>query len=79
MLQDRILGKQGHLSNADCAALISHLHHQNLKHAYLAHLSKECNADIVALQTVQKLLESKQQQLSLSIAHQDQISQTVLF
>ena len=79
MLKQRILGKQGHLSNEDCAALLTQIHHPDLKHVYLAHLSGECNAAEVALQVVMDALAAKHKSVKLSIAHQDKISEAVLF
>jgi phosphoribosyl 1,2-cyclic phosphodiesterase len=79
MLKQRILGKQGHLSNEDCAALLTHLYHPKLKFVYLAHLSGECNAEEVALQVVSEALVAKNQQVELSIAYQDKISQPIYF
>jgi phosphoribosyl 1,2-cyclic phosphodiesterase len=77
MLKRRILGKQGHLSNEECALLINALTHPKLKHIYLAHLSSECNAHEVAMQKVLEKL--KQKDLSLSIAFQDKVSKIISF
>ena len=79
VLKQRILGRQGHLSNEDCAILLTQIHHPDLKHVYLAHLSGECNAAEVALQVVTDALRSNNQSVSLSIAHQDQISKAIIF
>lgn len=78
-LKQRILGKQGHLSNEDCAMLISKVMHENLKHVHLAHLSGECNTDEVALKVVQELIASHPYKVDLSIAHQDRVSKPVFF
>lgn len=48
-LKQRILGRQGHLSNADCAALISR---SGARSVILAHLSAENNRPDLALETV---------------------------
>lgn len=42
-LKCRILGERGHLSNEDSGRLLCRLLHDNLKHIFLAHLSKENN------------------------------------
>ena len=42
-LKQRILGKQGHLSNESCGRLLSKIVHDDLKKVYLGHLSKENN------------------------------------
>lgn len=78
-LKERILGKQGHLSNEDCAMLISKVMHKNLKHVHLAHLSDECNTDEVALNVVREFLASHPYQVDVSVAHQDRVSKPVLF
>jgi phosphoribosyl 1,2-cyclic phosphodiesterase len=73
----RVLGKQGHLSNEDCAKLLKLIYHPGLKHVHLAHLSSECNAPEVALEVVRQMLEEKQ--LDISIAYQDKVSRAILF
>lgn len=79
MLKQRILGKQGHLSNEDCAALITSIFHDGLKHVHLAHLSSECNAEEVALKIVGETLTVNRQSVELSIAYQDKVSKAVFF
>lgn len=75
--KQRVLGRQGHLSNEDCASLIERLMHDNLKKIYLAHLSEECNAPDAALNTVRRVLGSKD--IELTIAHQNKVSSPTLF
>lgn len=74
--KERVLGRQGHLSNDQCAQLLRELIHPNLKHVHLAHLSSECNAPQVALEIVGKELTDK---MGLSIAFQDQPSKAIHF
>ena len=74
-LKQRILGKQGHLSNEQCAELLVSLYHPGLKHVHLAHLSTECNSEEVALQVVGGAMK---QPIDLSIARQDAISKCIL-
>lgn len=76
-LKQRILCKQGHLSNEDCAALLASILHPGLKHIHLAHLSSECNAAELALQIVKEVL--KDHAVDVSIAHQDKISKPIYF
>lgn len=78
-LKQRILGKQGHLSNEECAALLSSILHPGLKHVHLAHLSSECNTEEVALKIVTEHLSAKNQFVELSIAYQDKISKAIDF
>ncbi len=77
ILKQRILGRQGHLSNQDCAALLKEIMHLGLKHVHLAHLSSECNTEEVALNVVQGIL--KEPSVTLSIAYQDKNSQPIFF
>lgn len=79
MLKQRILSKQGHLSNEDCAALLAQVHHPKLKHVHLAHLSNECNAEEIALRIVTEALAAIGQSVELSIAYQDKISKPIYF
>jgi len=42
-LKQRILGRHGHLSNEAAAEAAAQIMSANLRHLYLAHLSRECN------------------------------------
>lgn len=53
-LKQRILGRQGHLSNDDAAELLAELSKGRVRHALLAHLSSDCNDAGLALRTVQR-------------------------
>ncbi len=74
--KQRVLSRQGHLSNAQCAELLEAVRHKGLKHVHLAHLSSECNAPERALMAVQ---EKWRGEIPLSIAFQDCVSHPVLF
>ncbi len=74
--KQRVLGRQGHLSNEMCAKLLKEIKHPQLKHVYLAHLSSECNHPDVALQKVREHLE---EHVSLSIAYQEKVSRAIVF
>jgi len=56
-LKQRILGRQGHLSNEHAADLIADLAGPGLEHIFLAHLSEQCNLASLALQTVTQRLD----------------------
>jgi phosphoribosyl 1,2-cyclic phosphodiesterase len=56
-LKQRILGRQGHLSNEHAADLIADLAGPGLEHIFLAHLSEQCNDAGLALKTVTQRLE----------------------
>jgi phosphoribosyl 1,2-cyclic phosphodiesterase len=77
--KQRVLSRQGHLSNEECATLLAHILHEHLKHVHLAHLSSECNAPEVALKMVQEKMREKGRELACSIAYQDKISKPVHF
>jgi phosphoribosyl 1,2-cyclic phosphodiesterase len=78
-LKQRILGKTGHLSNEECAILLSAIYHPALKHVHLAHLSQECNAEEVAMRVVTDYLAQNQQSVELSIAYQNRLSKPIFF
>lgn len=75
----RVLGRQGHLSNSACAELITKIHHKDLKHIYLAHLSSECNDPEVALKTVGDYMGKHGMSTPTSIAFQDKVSKKIEF
>ncbi len=79
ILKQRILGKQGHLSNEQCANLLTCLVHAKLKHVHLAHLSGECNTEETALRVVQNALTQQGQSIDLSIAYQGRVSKRIIF
>ena len=74
--KQRVLSRQGHLSNQQCAELLAEIAHPNLKHIHLAHLSEECNHPDRALEVIRCSLTSP---IPLSIALQHQISASVVF
>ncbi len=51
-LKQRILGRQGHLSNETAAALLADIAGDTLQQVFLAHLSRECNRLDLALHIV---------------------------
>lgn len=77
--KQRVLSRQGHLSNEQCAELIGEIAHPGLKHIHLAHLSQECNNPQLALDIILKKLQELGYQIETSIAFQDSISRPVLF
>jgi phosphoribosyl 1,2-cyclic phosphodiesterase len=72
--KNRVLGKNGHLSNEACGHLLQEIAHDGLKHVHLAHLSSECNTHETCLTTITEALESQGIELNLSIAYQDKVS-----
>jgi len=70
--KQRVLWRQGHLSNDAAAELLTEVLHDKLLYVYLAHLSEECNNPDVALKKAQDVLKGSQAQVS--IAHQKEES-----
>lgn len=56
LLKQRILSKNGHLSNDDCADTISKLTKTGTKHFVLAHLSQDNNTPELAFECTEKAL-----------------------
>lgn len=77
--KQRVLSRQGHLSNQACAELLEEILHPGLKHVHLAHLSSECNSPDLALKITLEKLSEKGKGVQVSIAHQDCISRPILF
>lgn len=77
--KQRVLSRQGHLSNEECAKLIEQVYHDGLKHVHLAHLSSECNAPELALKIISDKLKSLQAKTEVSIAFQEVCSRAILF
>lgn len=75
--KQRVLSRQGHLSNEACAELLNEIKHCGLKHVYLAHLSEECNHPKKALEYSEKSLQSHS--CTLSVAMQHEVSEPVHF
>jgi phosphoribosyl 1,2-cyclic phosphodiesterase len=75
----RVLSRQGHLSNGECADLLELIYHGGLRHVHLAHLSSECNSPELALKTIADKLQSLQAQTEVSIAYQERLSRHILF
>lgn len=55
-LKQRIAGRSGHLSNDDAAELVTEAAAPALRQIFLAHLSCECNAPHLALESVREAL-----------------------
>lgn len=55
-LKQRILGRQGHLSNRSAAQLLCEVASPQLRKVYLAHLSQDCNRHDLALETSTRAL-----------------------
>lgn len=71
LYKQRVLGRQGHLSNDSAAELLKAVSHPGLKQIYLAHLSSECNNPELALKKARAVLPDS---ISITIAHQEIVS-----
>jgi phosphoribosyl 1,2-cyclic phosphodiesterase len=72
VVQRRIAGSSGHLSNRAAAELLADLHHPGLAVVVLAHLSERCNTAAAARFEVGRLLRRVKFRGSLHVADQDQ-------
>ena len=70
--KQRVLGRQGHLSNDASLALLKELMHPELKHVYFAHLSEECNSPDLLMEKAAKVMQDHP--ATRSIAWQDKVS-----
>lgn len=77
--KQRVLSRNGHLSNEDCGRILADVAHSNLKHVHLAHLSSECNTPDAAMATVKGILKEKGIDLEICCAPQDKISKAIQF
>jgi phosphoribosyl 1,2-cyclic phosphodiesterase len=72
VVQRRIAGSAGHLSNRAAAELLTQLHHPGLSIVVLAHLSQQCNTAAEARATVAPALRRAGFRGVLHVADQDQ-------
>ena len=76
-LKQRILGRQGHLSNRAAAELLAEIAGPALQRVFLAHLSAECNEPGLALRAVRESLDQKgHTHVALSMTWPDRVSET---
>lgn len=71
VVQQRIAGNKGHLSNEAGADLAAEMAHRGLAHVILAHLSRRCNEPALALRAVRQALRRTRFQGSIHAASQD--------
>lgn len=75
--KQRVLSRQGHLSNEQAAELLLDVLHPKLKKIYLAHLSSECNHPEVALKAAREALEKGGLETDLVVAYQEKVSELI--
>jgi phosphoribosyl 1,2-cyclic phosphodiesterase len=79
-LKQRILGRHGHLSNVAAADAAVEIMSDNLKHLYLAHLSRECNDPQLAMRVMTERLEQVgANHVQIQLAAQDVPCRTLEF
>ena len=79
-LKQRILGRGGHLSNDDCAALVCEAAAAGVRRVTLCHLSKENNTPaLAACAVLSALSEAGCDEVRVTVAPPDRASQPYLF
>ena len=71
VVQRRIAGSAGHLSNRAAGQLLAELHHPGLSVIVLAHLSQQCNTAAVARAEVRRALHRVRFRGVIHVAEQD--------
>ncbi|MGL4868206.1 MAG: MBL fold metallo-hydrolase, partial [Cetobacterium sp.] len=78
-LKARVKGRNGHLSNTDCARFLCEMYHENMKKIYLAHMSQESNNPKIALSEVLEELSKNNIEIPVEIAGQDLTTEMIIF
>jgi len=74
-LKQRIMGRQGHLSNQLAAEVVAEIAGPELQCVFLAHLSKDCNRQELAVKTAREMLiEAGHSHVAVSCAFPDRVS-----
>ncbi|MFC2140334.1 MBL fold metallo-hydrolase [Candidatus Auribacterota bacterium] len=76
-LKQRIMGRQGHLSNIVAANLLADVMHDDLQEIFLVHLSQDCNSPDLALKTTREKVLNKSYQGNLRMTYQKSVSELV--
>lgn len=77
-LKQRIMSRNGHLSNDAAATLTSEVACDKLRHVFLAHLSRDCNRPELAQQAVEeKLRKIGAHHIAVAVASQDKPTATL--
>lgn len=75
--KQRVLSRQGHLSNEESCFLLREIMGPKLKQIYIAHLSQECNSPTLAKEMMERDIDGKD--IKIMVAYQDKVSQPVIF
>ena len=74
-MKQRILGRQGHLSNESASELLREVAGARLRQVFLAHLSEDCNTRDLALMTARRALDAAgRTDVRIDVAHPDRIT-----
>ncbi|MCE9612680.1 MAG: MBL fold metallo-hydrolase [Lentisphaerae bacterium] len=77
-LKQRILGRQGHLSNAQACELVAEVAGPQLRTVFLAHLSDDCNRPEMALGSMRRALErAGHPEVAIKLTYTDRVSDVV--
>ena len=78
-LKQRILGRQGHLSNAQAAELLTEIAWPEMRYVFLAHISEDCNRPEVALTVMRRALTAAgHPQVDVKLTYGDRASEVVM-
>ncbi len=73
-LKQRIMGRQGHLSNETASDLLSDATHTDLREIFLVHLSRDCNCPDIALNTAKDKVYNSAYKGEVRLTWQDRVS-----
>ncbi|MCL2399980.1 MAG: MBL fold metallo-hydrolase [Defluviitaleaceae bacterium] len=77
-LKERVMSSRGHLSNVAAGALLAEIVSDTCEHVFLGHLSEENNRPLIALDTVQNILDANNIRInSLSVAFRHEPSEMI--
>jgi phosphoribosyl 1,2-cyclic phosphodiesterase len=75
-LKQRIMGRQGHMSNRGAAAMLCEIAGPQLAHVFLAHLSEDCNRPEIARRTAADMLgKAGHGHVRVSLTFPDRVSE----
>ncbi|MDZ4200402.1 MAG: MBL fold metallo-hydrolase [Kiritimatiellia bacterium] len=75
-LKQRILGRQGHLSNQHAAELLAEIASSDLEQVFLAHLSGECNTwDLARREALAALSTPERRHIRISPTYPDRVAE----
>ena len=79
MLKERVMSSRGHLSNVAAGALLAEISSDTCRHIFLGHLSEENNRPMIALNTVQNILEANGRPIDkVSVADRHEPSEMIV-